>query len=205
MRLARLISLAAVLGVALSAVYAAAEEREPLGSKGSSRAVRDFPAWKLLPTASYATLTDRMVGSKRWVLYVFKTKSQDSQRRVCLQTINIGSTRNGVSVLTGRPECGLLNSRRSFIASQAEVSRRTAIGVVTASTSTTSIEAELVPGGVFDHPTKALNQHQIRKSGLPLLIYSAFVADGSCLERLTGLDSEGGTVFSTGSRGCSDR
>lgn len=206
MRLARLILTAAVLGVAFSATSGAvAEEKRTVRNGGSARAVRDFPAWKLLPSNSYATLTDRMFGSKRWVLYLFKAKPQGSQRRVCLQTINIGSRSGEITALMGRPECGQLNTDRSFIAAQIEVSGKSAIGVVTANVATSRIEAELVPGGVSAHPTRILNQHQIRKSGLPRLIYSAFARDGSCLERLSGFDSDGGTVFSTGSRVCGGR
>lgn len=206
MRLARLISLAAVLAAGLSAVHAAAaEEQETLRNGVSTSAVRDFPAWKLLPTAHYATLTDRVVGSKRWVLYLFRAKPQGSRHQVCLQTINIGGARGGVAVLTGRPECGLLNTPRSFVAAQIEVSGRTAIGIVMANIATSSIEAEFVPGGVSQHATRILNQHQMRKSGLPRLVYSAFLGGGSCLERLSGLDSDGGMIFSTGTRGCGDR
>jgi hypothetical protein len=203
MQLARLIAIAVALLAVLAAVSLAAPAQKSPRADGASRAVRDFPVWRSLPTNRYATLSDRLVGSKRWALYLFKANPQGSPRRVCLQAFNVSSAARGVSVLTSRPECGLLRSERSFVASQSEVAGQSAIGVVTANASIASIEAELVPEGSSDHPTKTLSRHQRRKSGLPPLVYSAFVDGGSCLESLKGLDSEGRTVFGTGSRGCS--
>jgi hypothetical protein len=204
MRLARLALLALSLALVAAAISPAKQiDRDPRTS-GPTRSVREFPAWKLLPTSNFATLTDRLVGSKRWALYLFKASPQGSGRRVCLQAINVSGAPRGVSVLTGRPECGLLKSERGFIASQSEVSGRSGIGTVTAIATVSRIEVELVPTGVSQHPTRVLNQHQMRKSGLPPLVYSAFVEGGSCLERLSGLDGDGRTIFSTGARGCGD-
>jgi hypothetical protein len=203
MRLARLIAIPQLLVVLFASGLAMANEAHH--RDGAPRAVREFPAWKMLPTEKFATLSDRLVGSKRWALYLFKANEQGSARRVCLQAINVSSTPNGVSALTGRPECGLLKSQRSFVASQSEVSGRSAIGTVTANSAVSSIEVELVPTGVSQYPTRVLNQHQMRKSGLPHLAYAAFIDSGNCLERLRGLGTDGRTIFSTGRRGCGDR
>jgi hypothetical protein len=206
MQLARLIAIS--LGVCM-VTFAGGLVYSPDGqlqARSASSAVLDFPAWRLLPTSHYATLTDRLVGSKRWVLFVYRARSQGVKQRVCLQAINVSSRRGSseVSTLSGRPECSSLATEGSFAASQIEVSGRPAIGVVAANPKVTSVEVELVPGGVSRQATKTLNEHQMRKSNLPPLVYSTLVGNAGCLERISGLDDAGSTIFSTGSRGCSD-
>jgi hypothetical protein len=200
MRLARIAATFIVLTLSGSVVGLAPADEGRFPARGTPRSVREFPAWKLLPTARYATLADRLVGHRRWALYVYRRNAGGLLPQVCLQAITVRGEGKEVSILKAQPECG---SARRFVASQSEVAREAAIGVVTQNAETASIKVELVPGGTYARPVKVLSEVQMAKANLPRLLYSVFLSDGAgCLEELTGLDSSGSSTFTTGSRGC---
>lgn len=207
MQLARLITTLVALASLVVADNSPAAPTDGLSqpSAAALSAVRGFPAWKFLPTDEYATLSDRFIGRKRWVLYVYKAPSSaKAPRRTCLKAITISARSVGVSALTSRSECGILDVQQGFVVSQSVLLEKSAIGVVTAQSATQTIEMQLSPvGRVSHHDVKRLSQQQARKSGLPPLRYSVAVEGGDCLEYLRGLDGNDQTVFATGARGCS--
>lgn len=169
----------------------------------AAQAIREFPAWKVLPTQEFATLTDRMVGKMRIALYVY---GNGRKRHVCVQEVAVQPAgRFDLSVSVGQPECGRLAGGKGFVATAGGFEKEdvTVVGVVSADTELRRVSVRVAPGHEAGRRSRMLSAAQAAKADVERLRFSTIIVPHyGCLQELAGYDGANQRLFGS-SRECS--
>jgi len=165
----------------------------------ASRASKEVPLWRALPTRQFATLGEGRVNGRRWGVYTFQKKGQ-GRDRPCVEDVLERSTRRSTSLQTGSPSCGLLAPERPIpVISETVLSNVGGVIVgMTLSPEVRHVDLDVQGSGRQHLVTRSLSSSQARKAHVRQFRYVAVAfSKGECLLQTVGTSAMGETLFET--------